>query len=562
MADRPTPPEPKPPGGPGSAFGLLVFAFGLAAGLMIAFAGTGLVEQGTGLILTIFLAALVVIALTGALIFLFRRQLLRKVTGVAEVQLETFAEPLARVAQGAIDRDPRGATLAARDFAQLALARYGWIATRRWVVASLTGLIAAMAALAGTALLFRQNALIEAQSGLLSDQNARIADQTALIIQQVQLAEAERNAAIAVEITGIAAEVGRAAERSARRFAAEGSGGAAPADPAAGLVNVLDPMTDLDRGLMLRIVSASRAARPYRFLDTGLLPDDPGDKIRVAMAARAADLPGAWDRMVAAYGWTAAQPEARLIDRPQSPERGQLLQVLMFGGLRNLEVLNHFGMDLSFAWLPNADLIFLTGQGARLSYADFSGSHLRGSDLGGAMLENTRWRRTWIEGSDFSVVEADRLRPPFEAGNAPMPSFLTGADFSDAVLIDTRFRGATLTAADLRGALILRCDLRDASLAAADLRGAVLLASALDGADLKSVDLDGAIVFGADPLAALAAAARPETFRADRYRVEPVTLDDVMALGIVNRTLERAEVEAAAAGAPPARLVRERPLED
>lgn len=561
MADPPRTVEPKPPGGPGSAFGVLVFAFGLAAGLMIAFAGTGLVEQGTGLILTIFLAALFTLAVTGAAIFVFRRQLLQKVTGVAEVQLETFAEPLARVAQGAIDRDPRNATLAARDFAQLALARYGWIATRRWVVASLTGLIAAMAALAGTALLFRQNALIEMQSGLLADQNARIEDQTGLIVQQVQLAEAERNAAIAVEITGIASEIGQAAERAADAVRAAAGQPPTPAE-SAGMVNVLDPMVDLDRGLMLRIVSASRAARPYRFLDTGLLPDDPGDKMRVAMAGRAADLPQAWGRMAKAFGWTEGQPEARLIDRPQSPERGQLLQVLMFGGLRNLEPLNQFGMDLSFAWLPNADLVYLTAQAARLSFADFSGSHLRSSDLGGGMLENTRWRRGWIEGSDFSVVEADRVRPPLAPGNAPFPTFLSGADFSDAVLIDNRFRGATLTAADLRGALILRCDLRDAVLAAADLRGAVILASDLAGADLKSVDLDGAVIFGADPLAGLSSAARPETFRADRYRADPVTLDEVMAVGIVNRALERSEVEEAAAGQPAFRLTRTRPLED
>ncbi len=558
MAERTPPPAPAPSGGPGSAFGILVFAFGLAAGLMIAFAGTGLVEQGTGLILTIFLAALFTIALTGALVFLFRRQLMQKVTGVAEVQLETFAEPLARVAQGAIDRDPRGATLAARDFAQLALARYGWIATRRWVVASLTGLIAAMAALAGTALLYRQNTLIELQSGLLADQNTRIAEQTTLIVQQVELAEAERNAAIAVEITGIAAGVGQAAERAAARFAPQG---VAP-DPVAALVNVLDPMTDLDRGLMLRIVSASRAARPYRFLDNGLLPDDPGDKFRVAMATRAADLPAAWGRMVAAYGWAEGAPEARLVDRPASPERGQLLQVLMFGGLRNLEVLNHFGLDLSFAWAPNSDLVMLTGQGARLSYADFSGSHLRGSDLGGAMLENSRWLRTWIEGSDFSAVAADRVRPPYPAQAEPYPTLLSGADFSGAVIIDTGFRGATLTAASFRDALILRGDFRDSSLAAANLRGAVLVAADLTGADLKSVDLDGAILFAADPLAALTTAARPDSFRADRYKAEPVTLETVMAVGVVNRTLERAEVEAAAAGAPAFRLVRIKPIED
>ncbi len=46
-------------------------------------------------------------------------------------------------------------------------------------------------------------------------------------------------------------------------------------------------------GLILHIVSASRAARPCRFLDTGLLPDDPSDRMRVAMSGRREVLPQA-----------------------------------------------------------------------------------------------------------------------------------------------------------------------------------------------------------------------------------------------------------------------------
>lgn len=92
-------------------------------------------------------------------------------------------------------------------------ARYSWIATRRWVIASLTSLIAAMAALAGTALLFKQNELISTQTELLREQNVRIEEQTKPIQTDVQLAEAARNAQLSVEITEIAAELGRVVDR-------------------------------------------------------------------------------------------------------------------------------------------------------------------------------------------------------------------------------------------------------------------------------------------------------------------------------------------------------------
>lgn len=550
--DRP-PPQPSPATGPGTLFGILVFAFGLAAGLLIAVAGTGVIEDSAGLILTVFLAALFVVALVGGAILLFRRAILRRLTGIAEAQIESFAAPITRVAHSTIAGDPAGATDAARELIQLALARYGWLATRRWIVTSLTALIAALAALAGTALLYRQNSLIEMQSALLAEQNDKIREQTALLRQDVELAEAARNAAIAVEITNIAALIGEAATRAAEAYA---RAGAATPDPVAAMVNVLDPARDLDRGLILRVVSASRAARPYRFLDAGLLPDDPGDKLRVAMAGRRADLAQAYDRMAAAFGWREGPASAELIDRPASPERGQLLQVLTFGGVRNLEILNHFGLDLAFAYLPNAEIALLTALGGRLSYADLSGSHIVESDLGGAWLENARLRRATISRSEFSSVTADRVRSPYPAEGAPYTTQAQGADFSGAVIRDSAFRGAHLTAARFDGALLYRVDFSDADLSAATLRGTVLIAPALADAALKSTDLDGAILFGPDPLGTLAAAAAEGTFQPERYRAEPLAWEDLMAIPVVYRTLTREEIEAAVRGDGPMRLTR------
>ncbi|MFM7446374.1 MAG: hypothetical protein ACKO2N_21175, partial [Tabrizicola sp.] len=181
---KPEKPEPAKGGGGGKlvpgGMGVLFFGFGLAAGILGAYTATGFLADSAGLILSVFLSAALVVLVLGVLIFALRKTLLQKLFGHAEVALEQLADPLSRIADRAIDRDPGGATQAARDLVSMVLARYAWISTRRWIIASLTALIAAMAALAGTALLFNQNELIATQTELLREQNARIQEQTQL----------------------------------------------------------------------------------------------------------------------------------------------------------------------------------------------------------------------------------------------------------------------------------------------------------------------------------------------------------------------------------------------
>lgn len=530
---------------------VLVFAFGIAAGFLIAFTGFGFLQDSAAIVVTVFLSALLVVGMVGGLLVLMRRPLLRKVFGIAETQIEHFAAPLARVAEGAVQRDPNAAVAAARELVQLALARYSWVTARRWIVASLTALIAAMAALAGTALLFKQNQLLEVQAGLLAQQNEKIDQQNLLSAQNVQLAEAQRNSALAVEITQIAIAIGQAATDARARVEAEGFVANSPLDA---MVNVMDPLA-LDQGLVLRIIAASRAVQPYRFLDTGLSAENDTDKMRVAMSRRT-DLPNTLARMAEAFDWRVPGPENLLIDRPASPERGQLLQVFMAGGLRNLEVLNHFGLDLAFAYLQNADIVMLTAQGARLSYADFSGSHFNGGDFGGSYLENTRFRGCRFDDTVFAAVTADRVREPLRASDAPFSTFLSGADFSSAVLIDVDFSGARLAAANFDGALLVRPNFTGATLDAATLRGAVLLAPVMDGTSFKSADLDGALVFGSDFLARTETIAAPGSLHPERYEAEPLNMDQVMAINILYKTLEQAEVNAISQGEPAFRLKR------
>ena len=542
--DAPDPPDSGPP----VWTGVLVFGFGIMAGVLLAFAGFGFLDLGAWLLAAAFLVALVMLGALGLVAMVFRRPILRRLFGFASTQMESLARPLGAIAERAAGRDPEGATAAARELVQIALARYSWVTTRRWIVGSMTALIAAMAALAGTALLFQQNALLQKQSDLLEEQNRRILEQSALIAQDVELAEAARNAQLAVEITQIAAALGTAAAME-------------DPEPGAPLVNVLDAAA-LNRGLILRITSISQALRPYRFLDSGLRPGDPTDRMRVAMERRRAAFPGTHARMAAYHRWPDAAPGLRLIDRPSSPERGHLLLALAAAGVRALEPLNVAGLDLSFARLQDADLPALSAQGGRLAYADFTGAALTECDLGGAILENARFVRADIRRSTFADVGEDRVRPPLRPEDAPHKSFLTGADFTGAVIRDTDFSGAWALATDFDGAVLDRVVFRGTQLGLARFAGAVLIAPDFAGAGLKSADFDGAIVFGADAMDRIAAAAEPGSLRADRFRLIPITMDEVMALPLVNQTLERDEIAAATGGAPPFRVERTAAFDD
>jgi uncharacterized protein YjbI with pentapeptide repeats len=523
--------------------GLLFFAFGLAAGVLGAYVAVGFLADSAGLILSVFLSALMVVLILGVLIFALRKTLLQKLFGHAEVALEEIATPLARIADRAIDRDPAGATSAARELVAMVLARYSWIATRRWVIASLTALIAAMAALAGTALLYKQNDLISAQSDLLREQNARIEEQTQLIQTDVQLAEAARNAALAVEITEIAAELGEVVDRV---------NGAGTINP----VNVLDPVVELDRSLVLRITSISRALLPYRFLDNGLRPEDMTDGLRVALLRRREALGERYDKSAGYFGWEERTEGTVLTDRPASPERGQLLRVLTASGVRNLEYLTFAGLDLDFAVLRATDLQLVTAQQARLAYADFSGSYIVECDFGAAILDNARFRLANISRTRFAALEPDQVLPPLPAQDGLTQTRMYGADFGRATIIESDFSGAALTAASFDGALLDGVDFTGADLSAATLKGTVILQATFDGVFLKRADLDGAVVFGADFLTRLAASAAPDSFDPALFRLDPIELKSLDEIMVVHNHITQEDLAVRTAGAAAFRVVR------
>lgn len=533
------------------AFAVLCFAVGAAAGLLLAFSGFGFLSDSATVIAAVFLIVIGVVGLGGIAVFALRRRILKAVFGIAEAQVNVIAGPLAGVAQGAARRDPEQAAQSARRLIQVALARYSWLATRRWILTTLTALIAAMAALAGTALLFKQNALIAEQIVLLGEQNTRIAQQTVLLEQQTELAEAARNAALSVEVTAVAALLGEAVDRSL-----------GPLETRSGDVQVpvLDPARDLERSVLFRLVAVSQALRPYRFLQPAINVADDNDRMRIAMLARREVMPGVWQRLSEQNGWRIDEGPSQLIDRIASPERGQLLRVMLGNGLRETEVLNFYGLDLSFAFAQGLIVPVASMQNAALAYADLSWGSLAQTDLRGAVLANIRLRHAQVLRSRLGALPLAEARGPY-AGNWTdgAPSRLTGADFTGALIVDTDFSGADALGAVFDGALIAGADFSGAELGAASFRGALLVGAVWRGAGLQSVDLDGAVMVGADPLADLTAQSQPGTFDATRYRAERADLAEVYA---AQRwaTPDLADLIRRTGGAPAWRLVRVAPF--
>lgn len=521
-------PVKTPRGRASVSLGVLVFGFGVAAGFLIAFTGVGFLAESAGLIVSVFLITIFLVSLSGVLIFLLRKPILRLLFGVADTQLESFADPLAEVARGAADRDPERATAGAQDLLTLTLARYGWIATRRWVIASLTGLIAAMAALAGTALLFNQNQLLKSQMALMEDQNAKIKEQTAFLAQDVQLAEAARNAEITVEITKIAELLGAAMQANT----SPEIGGWA------GQVPMLDPATQIDQSLIMRISAASQASRPYRFLDVSQGTTDEFGKMRIAMQRRREELPQSYALMEKGFGWIDPPQEAELIDRPASPERGQLLRALVLSGVHEYEVLNFFGLDLSFAFARDMVLILQSMQNAKLAFADFTRAQILESNFGGAAMENALLIRTRIERSSFSSILSDDAKGPYRTEGEIYPTFLAGLDLSESYVADSQFTFVRGVAMNFDHATLINSSFAHSWLSGATFRGAVLLGVDFTGVDLKSVDFDGAYVFAPDFLTELAGTAAPESFRPERFTIAEVSQSEVMEVWSAFQVLE------------------------
>lgn len=502
------------------AAALTVFALGVAAGFPIATLGIGFFIDNAVPVLGGLLAALVAVLIAVGILIAFRKRIWRALFRRGEIAVEQLAGPLANVVRYVAENRVGEATASAREFAELAIARYSWLMTRRWMVATVTSLVVAIAALAGAALLFEQNQLLRAQSALLSEQNDRITDQTALMQAQIQLGEAQRSTSIVPEILAIGAAIG---EETARLVAAGHGPDGFGAD-------------ELSAALRARIIAATNSARPYRHL---LSPLAELNEIEIIAAAfrRRTDLPitladyEQWQltqqlmRPLAELG----MPTNELTDREVSPERGQLITLLYNNRIQDTAHLSFAGADFSFAELRQPLLEAMSFRHARLRFVDFSGVEIRDVSFGGAALDHARFRNSTIVRADFGGIANDAIQAPFSP-NPALPiwmSALNGAEFTGAFIVGSSFVSAQAFGADFDDAFLLDTEFGGAALGAATFRNAMIFECDFTGANMSGVDLSGAIVFGADFLTALQAMADGQSFVASRFALEAVTADTV-----------------------------------
>ncbi|MEP3438836.1 MAG: pentapeptide repeat-containing protein, partial [Hoeflea sp.] len=219
-----------------------------------------------------------------------------------------------------------------------------------------------------------------------------------------------------------------------------------------------------------------------------------------------------------------ARPEAeRLVDRPVSPERGDLLTMLTANSILETEALTALGADFSFAEFRRELAGGLSMRHARLAFADFSWTRMVQCQFGAAQLDHARIENAVVRASDFSSLAAGDVTEPFSAGDFDyLPTSMAGISFRGSVIHDTGFARVNAIAPVFDGAVVAMADFSGASIGGASFRDAMIIDSRFDGASLQSMDLEGAIVFDQTFLEQLRQTAAPGSFVAERWKLSPI----------------------------------------
>ncbi|MCP4562857.1 MAG: pentapeptide repeat-containing protein [Bosea sp.] len=418
-----------------------------------------------------------------------------------------------------------------------ALAWYGPIAARRWVVQTALALLIAFGGLIGTALLFRQTRLLGEQNEKLEKQTSLLVDQNKKIDLQTITAETQRRTVLSAELFSILQGLmllEATSETPANR-------------------------DRIMRSLSSRISAVSLAATPY------------------------------WTIEVERGEIEGEATSITLSERARSPERGQLLMGLLLAGLdpisfpgtiyaeadlrriplqrAKLQNLDFLKADLSEAKLlevdlreanlqeakldnaqlssvlfENANLERATAKGATIVSSNLERAILIQSELSGARIKNTNLSSVQAEGIELS--QSIIIDSKFEHGSLEAASFnrsimvstlflkakLANAGFRELNSIfeslgagdrlnhgkfaempwrdqidfsaesmnldftESDLRFADFTNAYVKGANFRRANLSRAVLKKATLRQANLLEASLEDADLEEADLTGAKV--------------------------------------------------------------------
>ncbi|RMG85596.1 MAG: pentapeptide repeat-containing protein [Bacteroidetes bacterium] len=193
-----------------------------------------------------------------------------------------------------------------------------------------------------------------------------------------------------------------------------------------------------------------------------------------------------------------------LIDKPISPEKGQLLLSLIQSRMDNKSYLAIFNQsNFDYAELPGTYLAkaFLNNiqlRHANLTRTDLTNASLKSADLALADAQRAIFINALLDGADFSgadlkgaVFENARMRTTILNEALMNGTNLVKANLDGAEMQKTQLIAADLERAKMKGVNFLETNLSNAVLRKADLRSALLRRVNLSGSDLRDANFIG-----------------------------------------------------------------------
>lgn len=469
---------------------ILFLVLGVGLGFMLSLLDEELIINGFNAIIVFLLALLAFFGILAAFLFRYRQRLLSGIFNKSEIELQHFAQPLSDVARFAADRDVGQATRAAKDFGEILLARYAWTTSRRWLLGSITGIIASIAALAGSVLLLKQNTLIEKQNEaiatqtvLLEKQNEAIDAQLPLLEQQtrfaeinVELAEADRSAFLGPDMVKLSEELGAIRQGLFQE----------------GRVDI--GRGDIPLSLQYRIIFTSVLARPYRFLQF--------------------ETPNVIEQVIG----IDKKPKSFLTEKPASIERGLIVSILRNSGFKDFSLLNSLGLNLSSAVWPASstnrlfqDMDFTVGIFEGTFFDEFTFVDV---NFSGAVVSNANFRGATLRNVSFNGYQSQKV------GLKKVNAFFT--DFSESYLENVDFSDAAMQSSTFSKAILNKVSFNRATLAGVRFQDSILIDPDFTRANLLSGRLDGAVVNDANFLETLANAGPALLFDPNAFELKPL----------------------------------------
>ena len=384
----------------------LFFFLGLLFGVIIITIGSNILIENIILFTIIFAVIFSLSIIVSLMLWVYKDAILEHFFGNVETELVSLLNPAKAGINNLLDGNPKETVENLEKIARVLLTRYASHTMRRWIIGINISLLASFTGMIGSALLFKQNTLIDEQNrhivlqnDTLTKQNLMLGEQNHKIDAQTKLDEAARRANLTFEITSINETIENIREKLEH--------------------TAINQPINLPDHLVGRIISLSKVAEPYFYLDSSKLTD--------------------------------SESIINLIKTPLSPERALLLRNLLSGEIANAEEIIKSGLDLSFADLRRVSMEGIDFSRALLSRANFSFSK----------LDNIRFDKSRLDGADFSSAQLGvGLTSNMDFSYADLrsadfgSSIVSNTNFSHSVLVDATFKGSQFDKVDLTGAIV------------------------------------------------------------------------------------------------------------